>query len=81
MFQNFFRHNPSSKITNFNVAALASNAYVKALSNSNLKVYFQKAGIYPLDRTAVLLDNFKPSEPYVGLDPKPVSAADQSDVD
>ncbi|KAH3866318.1 hypothetical protein DPMN_029379 [Dreissena polymorpha] len=81
MCQKFVRDNPSFKINKFNVAALASNAYVKALSNSNLKVFFQKAGIYPLDRTAVPVDNFKPSEPYVGLDPTPVSSAEQSDVD
>ncbi|KAH3794659.1 hypothetical protein DPMN_148196 [Dreissena polymorpha] len=54
---------------------------VKALSYNNLKVSFQKAGIYPLDRTAVPVDNFNPSEQYVGLDPTPVSAAEQSDVD
>ncbi|KAH3724967.1 hypothetical protein DPMN_050794 [Dreissena polymorpha] len=81
MCQKCMRENPSPKITKFNVAALASNPYVKVLSNSNLTVSFQKACIYPLDRTAVPVDNFKPSAQYVGLDPIPVSAADKSDVD
>ncbi|XP_045169024.1 uncharacterized protein LOC123531825 [Mercenaria mercenaria] len=61
----FLREHPSSKITRFNVAALASSSYVTALSNNNLKSAFQKTGIFPLDRTAISTDNFKPSEPYV----------------
>lgn len=61
----FLRENPSSKITRYNVASLASSSYVTALSHSNLCSSFKRTGIFPLDKSAVSEDNFKPSEPFV----------------
>jgi hypothetical protein len=60
----FLRENPSTKITRYNVAALASASYVTALSNNNLRSAFKKTGIFPLNTQAISPDQFVPSEPY-----------------
>jgi hypothetical protein len=60
----YLRENPSTKITRFNVAALASESYHSALSSDNLRSSFKKTGIFPLDSNAISKDNFTPSEPY-----------------
>lgn len=71
----FLRENPATKITRFNVAALASNAYNKALSNNNLRAAFQKTGIFPFDKTTISPDTFKPSEPYIASTEEPVAVS------
>lgn len=63
--QKFIREHPSSKITRYNIAELASNAYVTALSVNNLRAAFEKTGIFPFNRTVISADIFKPSIPYV----------------
>jgi len=73
MCHKFMRDNPSSKITRFNVASLASKAYVKALSIGNLVAAFKKTGIHPLSKAAISPDNFKPSEPYIAEEEVPLS--------
>ena len=47
----FMKQNVGQVLNKYNIAKVASNAYVSALSQKNLTSSFQKAGIYPFDAT------------------------------
>ena len=47
----FMKHNVGQVLNNYNIAKVASTAFVSALSQKNLTSSFQKAGIYPFDAT------------------------------
>ena len=47
----FMKQNVGQVLNKYNIAKVASNAYVSALSQRNLTSSFQKAGIYPFDAT------------------------------
>ncbi|KAH3748109.1 hypothetical protein DPMN_182546 [Dreissena polymorpha] len=68
------RHNPSSRITRYNICSLACKAYTHALSPDNLKSAFQKAGIFQFNPTAVDSAQFKPATVYKSKGPSPCNA-------
>ncbi|XP_060575053.1 uncharacterized protein LOC132732593 [Ruditapes philippinarum] len=59
----FMGDNCGQSISRYNICALGSSAYLKALSPENLRSSFKKAGIYPFNPNIVDASNFKPSEP------------------
>ncbi|XP_052223865.1 uncharacterized protein LOC127839515 [Dreissena polymorpha] len=70
----FMRHNPSSRITRYNICSLACKAYTHALSPDNFKSAFQKSGIFPFNPTAVDSAHFKPATVYKSKGPSPCNA-------
>ena len=48
-------------ITRNNICEVACKAYSKAISPENLRMAFQKTGIFPLDKSAINTDYLLPS--------------------
>ena len=71
----FMRDNHST-ITRYNVCALASNAYTKAMTPENLQKAFSKTGIFPLNKSCIPPELLKPSEVFI-----PESECDDPDDD
>lgn len=61
----FLRLSPGTRITKYNVAQLACNAYTPALSVKNLRSSFEKTGIYPFNQSKITQQQLVPSLPYI----------------
>ena len=80
--QKFLLQNPGRVISRYDVASVASKAYMKALSPSNLISAFRKTGIHPLHSSEEALQKLPPEK----INPskifrKPQSHGTESTVD
>lgn len=75
----FLRATPSSRITRYNVCALACKAYMHALSVNNLRSSFQRTGIYPFDSEKISKEQLFPSQAYQSQPESQLSNSSQCD--
>lgn len=61
----FLREHPGQHITKHHVEKLASSAYLKAMTPTNLVSAFQKTGIYPLKKDCIPPEKVMPSVVYM----------------
>ena len=55
MCHDFFHKNPGKVITKFNCNSLFSKAWFQALTPANLIAGFKTCGVYPLNRSAIIV--------------------------
>ena len=54
MENRFYQKNPGLVISKFNFCSIFSDAWLKAITPSNVIAGFRKAGIFPMDREKIL---------------------------
>ncbi|KAH3772632.1 hypothetical protein DPMN_173973 [Dreissena polymorpha] len=70
----FMQKHMGKVVTKFDVASIACKAYLKAASPLNIISAFKKAGIFPLNRSAIASEKLLPCEPF--RDDTPLQKAD-----
>ncbi|KAH3708958.1 hypothetical protein DPMN_068417 [Dreissena polymorpha] len=60
----YMKTNMGKIVTKYDIAAIACQAYLKAMSPWNIVSAFKKTGIYPLDKTAISQNQLYPCEAF-----------------